>query len=197
MKFANALIGAPPLALTKIAVAAEEAGFDAVALSDHVIYPEDLKSEYPYTSDGRPMFSPDAHWPDPWVLVGALGAVTTRLEFITNVYVLPLRNPFVVAKAVGTAAYLTGNRVRLGVGAGWMREEFELLGAPYEGRGRATDEYIAAFKALWTMPRTAMRPAGWRRRRASYSSLRWATRRARSRVTLWPRTAAATSPVVR
>jgi len=149
MKFANALIGAPPLALTKIAVAAEEAGFDAVALSDHVIYPEDLKSEYPYTSDGRPMFSPDAHWPDPWVLVGALGAVTTRLEFITNVYVLPLRNPFVVAKAVGTAAYLTGNRVRLGVGAGWMREEFELLGQPFEKRGARLDEGIEVLHALW------------------------------------------------
>ena len=149
MKFANALIGASPLDLTAIAVAAEEAGFDAVAISDHVVYPENLQSAYPYTADGAPMFSPEADWPDPWVLVGALGAVTTRLEFITNVYVLPLRNPFVVAKAVGTAAYLTGNRVRLGVGAGWMREEFDLLGQPFEKRGARLDEAIEVVQALW------------------------------------------------
>lgn len=149
MKFFNALIGATPRDLTTIAVACEAAGFDGVALSDHVVYPEDLQSDYPYTPDGKPMFSPETDWPDPWVLVGALGAVTTTLEFVTNVYVLPLRNPFVTAKAVGTAAYLTDNRVRLGIGAGWMREEFELMGQPFEQRGARLDETIEILRALW------------------------------------------------
>lgn len=149
MKFFNALMGAKPLDLITIAVAAEANGFDGVALSDHVVYPEDLKSEYPYTPDGKPLFSPETDWPDPWVLVGALGAVTTTLEFVTNVYVLPMRNPFVTAKAVGTAAYLTGNRVRLGVGAGWMREEFELMGQPFDQRGARLDETIDILRVLW------------------------------------------------
>lgn len=149
MKFAQALIGANPLDWPRIAVAAEEAGFDSVAVSDHVVYPSYLSSEYPYTPDGTPLFSPDEDWPDPWVAVGAMSSVTTTLRFITNVYVLPLRNPFVVAKAVGTAAYLSRGRVGLGIGAGWMAEEFELLEQPFAKRGRRMDEMVEVIRTLW------------------------------------------------
>jgi probable F420-dependent oxidoreductase len=149
MKFCQALIGARPEHWTQLARACEEAGFDAVAVSDHVVYPAELASRYPYTPDGRPMFRPDADWPDPWVAIGAMAAVTSRLRFLTNVYVLPLRNPFVVAKAVGTAAYLSGGRVGLGVGAGWMAEEFALLEQPFAGRGRRMDEMVEVLRALW------------------------------------------------
>lgn len=149
MRFCQALIGAPPLQWPRLAAACEAAGFDSVAVSDHVVYPQTLGSKYPYTPDGTPLFSPDEDWPDPWVAIGAMSSVTTRLRFLTNVYVLPLRNPFVVAKAVGTAAYLSSGRVGLGIGAGWMAEEFELLEQPFARRGKRMDEMIEVVRALW------------------------------------------------
>src|SRR6478672_1024929 len=128
---------------------ADASGYHGIAVSDHVFYPEKLSTPYPYTSDGSPPFAPDTPWPDPWVLIGAMAAVTTRLRFMTNVYVAPARNPFLVAKQVGTAAVLSGDRVALGVGAGWMREEFEHLGQPFGDRGRRLDEMIEVMRALW------------------------------------------------
>ena len=96
------MIGADPLDWTHLAQVAEEVGFDAASVSDHVVYPSYLESKYPYTPDGVPQFSPEEHWPDVWVAISAMAAVTSRLRFMTNIYVLPLRNPFVVAKAVGS-----------------------------------------------------------------------------------------------
>ncbi len=149
MKFCNAMIGADPRDWNRLAAVAEEVGFDSVAVSDHVVYPSYLESKYPYTPDGVPQFSPDEHWPDVWIAIASMAAVTTELRFMTNVYVLPLRNPFVVAKAVGTAAYLSGGRVALGIGAGWMAEEFELLEQSFKRRGKRMDEMIEAMHALW------------------------------------------------
>ena len=149
MRFSQALIGTDPLDWLRIAAACESAGFDSVAVSDHVLYPAELRSTYPYTPDGTPLFSPDEDWPDPWVAIGAMSAVTSTLRFITNVYVLPLRNPFVVAKAVGTAAHLSRGRVGLGVGAGWMAEEFELLEQPFARRGKRMEEMVEVLRTLW------------------------------------------------
>jgi probable F420-dependent oxidoreductase len=132
--------------LTRVA---EAAGFDQVSLSDHVFYPDKLDSSYPYSDSGRPIFPPDTQWPDVWVMTGALAAVTERITFSTHVYVLPARNPFVVAKAVGTAAHLSGGRVLLGVGAGWMREEFTQLEQPFERRGARMEEQIEVLRTLW------------------------------------------------
>jgi probable F420-dependent oxidoreductase len=128
---------------------AEAAGFDQVSLSDHVFYPDKLDSSYPYSATGRPIFPPETQWPDVWVMTGALAAVTERITFSTHVYVLPARNPFVVAKAVGTAAHLSGGRVLLGVGAGWMREEFTQLEQPFERRGARMEEQIEVLRTLW------------------------------------------------
>ena len=111
MRFCQALLGAAPRDWPTIAAAAEAAGFDSVAVSDHVVYPSYLSSKYPYTPDGTPLFSPDEDWPDPWVAIGAMSSVTSTLRFLTNVYVLPLRNPFVVAKAVGTATSSRAKRM--------------------------------------------------------------------------------------
>lgn len=149
MKFAQGMIGAAPKDWPRLAVACEAAGFDSVAVSDHVVYPSYLSSKYPYTPDGTPLFSPEEDWPDPWVVIGAMSSVTTTLRFMTNVYVLPLRNPFVVAKAVGTAAYLSDGRVGLGIGAGWMEEEFDLLEQPFARRGKRMDEMVDVIRALW------------------------------------------------
>jgi probable F420-dependent oxidoreductase len=149
MRFIAALSLSDPAHYLDVARTADACGIDAVALSDHVVVPVTLSSPYPYSENGRPPFDLDTPWPDPWVAIGAMAAVTTRLRFMTNVYVLPARHPFVVAKAVGTAAVLSDNRVELGIGIGWMREEFELMGQRFEDRGRRTDEAVAVIRALW------------------------------------------------
>lgn len=113
------------------------------------MHPQKIATPYPYTEDGTPRWRPFTDWPDPWVAIGAMAAATSRLRFLTSIYVLPVRNPLLVAKAVGTAAVLSGGRVTLGVGAGWMREEFELLEQPFEGRGRRMDEMIEVLRTLW------------------------------------------------
>jgi probable F420-dependent oxidoreductase len=149
VKFVCSLAFQPPLELLELARAAERAGFEAVAVSDHVVHPQKIATPYPYTADGAPRWQPFTPWPDPWVAIGAMAAVTERLRFLTSIYVLPLRNPFAVAKAVGTAAVLSRDRVVLGVGAGWMREEFALLEQPFAARGRRMDEMIDVLRRLW------------------------------------------------
>ena len=135
--------------LVALARAAEDAGFRSLSIADHVVDLETVATPYPYTRTGERRWEPDVDWPDPWVTVGALGQVTTRLEFFTSIYVAAMRNPFVVAKAVGTAAAQCGGRVALGVGVGWCREEFELLEQEFGTRGRRTDEALDLMKRLW------------------------------------------------
>jgi len=149
VKFCQSLMYAAPDDWVELTRVAEAAGFDQVSLSDHVFYPDKLDSSYPYSATGRPIFPPETQWPDVWVMTGALAAVTERIAFTTHVYVLPARNPFVVAKAVGTAAHLSGGRVVLGVGAGWMREEFVQLEQPFERRGARMEEQIEVLRTLW------------------------------------------------
>ena len=135
--------------LIPLARAADELGYHAISVPDHVVDLEELATPYPYTADGKRRWDIDAEWPDPWVLIGALAAVTTRVHFFTSVYVAAMRNPFQVAKSVGTASVLSGGRVSLGVGIGWCKEEFEMLGQDFHTRGRRTDEGLALMKALW------------------------------------------------
>jgi probable F420-dependent oxidoreductase len=136
--------------LAPIAVAADELGYASFAIADHVVDLETLETPYPYEADGARRWDFDCEWPDPWVLVGALSAVTTRLRFFTSIYVSALRSPYQVAKSVGTAAVLSGGRVRLGVGVGWCREEFDLLEQDFGTRGRRTDEGLDLIRRLWT-----------------------------------------------
>src|SRR5262245_11812303 len=119
-------------------------------VSDHVVHPERIQTPYPYTPDGQPRWQASAPWSDPWVAIGAMAAVTRRVRFFTGVYVLPMRNPFVVAKAVGTAALLSEHRLTLGIGAGWMQDEFRLLGQPFEHRGARMDEMVEVLRKLWS-----------------------------------------------
>lgn len=149
MRFAISTAFLPVSELAAIARAADELGYDALAVPDHVVDLETLRTPYPYTTDGSRRWGFDAEWPDPWVLVGALAAITERLRFFTSVYVPAMRSPFQVAKSVGTAAVLSGNRVALGVGIGWCEEEFELLEQGFRTRGRRTDEGLALMKRLW------------------------------------------------
>jgi probable F420-dependent oxidoreductase len=150
LKFLASLAYTHTSELLELAHTADECGFDGLVVSDHVVHPERIQAPYPYTPDGRPRWEPSAPWSDPWVAIGAMAAVTTRVRFVTGVYVLPMRNPFVVAKAVGTAALLSGHRVTLGVGVGWMEDEFRLLEQPFRQRGARMDEMIEVMRRLWT-----------------------------------------------
>jgi probable F420-dependent oxidoreductase len=132
--------------LCDIARSAEEIGFHGVAVADHIAIPEGFASVHP---SGENPFVPTTNFPDPLTTIAAMAAVTTRLRFLPYVYVLPLRDPFTVAKQAGTVAMLSGNRLALGVGAGWLREEIELLGQDPANRGRRMDEMISIMRGFW------------------------------------------------
>ena len=150
MKFAVSGAFLPPHELVPIAVAAEEAGFEAIGFSDHIVYPETLDTPYPYTDDGVRRYDETSDFPDPWVVAGALSSVTTRLRFTTNAFVLPLRNPYVAAKQVATVAALSNDRVIMTIGVGWSGVEFELAGQEFKRRGKRADEMLELMKRLWT-----------------------------------------------
>ncbi|WP_323791092.1 TIGR03619 family F420-dependent LLM class oxidoreductase [Nocardioides sp.] len=149
MRFSIVTAFQPVDHLLALARAADKLGYHAISVPDHVVDLEELATPYPYTADGSRRWDIEAEWPDPWVLIGALAAITTRVRFFTSVYVAAMRNPFQVAKSVGTAAAISQNRVSLGVGIGWCKEEFELLGSDFHTRGRRTDEALELMKALW------------------------------------------------
>jgi probable F420-dependent oxidoreductase len=149
MKFTLSLAFCQPAEYCKLARAAEEAGFSLVALSDHVVHPRSIETKYPYTDDGSLRWEPFTPWPDVWVAIGAMAAVTERIGFTTSIFVLPMRNVFTVAKAVATAAAISNDRVTIGIGVGWMKEEFELLGQDFHTRGKRTDEMIDVLRKLW------------------------------------------------
>jgi probable F420-dependent oxidoreductase len=135
--------------IVEIAKAADDLGYEGIAIPDHVVNLETLSTPYPYTADGQRRWQPFTDWPDPWVLVGALSQATTRLKFVTTVYIPAMRDPYSAAKSIGTAACLSGGRVELGIGVGWCEEEFALLGQQFAKRGRRTDEMLELMKALW------------------------------------------------
>lgn len=135
--------------IIEIAKAADDLGYEGIAIPDHVVNLETLSTPYPYTPDGQRRWQPFTDWADPWVLVGALSQATRRLKFVTTVYIPAMRDPYSAAKAIGTAAFLSGGRVELGVGVGWCEEEFALLGQQFAKRGKRTDEMLELMKALW------------------------------------------------
>lgn len=135
--------------IPEIARAADALGYDGMGLPDHVVNLAELETAYPYTRSGKRRWDPFADWPDPWVLIGALAQVTTRLRFVTTVYIPAMREPYAAAKSIGTAAVLADGRVELGIGVGWCREEFELLGRPFDRRGARTEEQIELMRRLW------------------------------------------------
>lgn len=136
--------------LTEIAPVADECGWDAMSFSDHVVHPEDISTPYPYTDDGSRRWQAFTDWPDPWVMIGALATITKRIRFTNNIFVLPMRNPFLVAKAISTAAIVSNNRVTPAIGVGWSSDEFGLMGADFKTRGKRTDEMLEILRLLWT-----------------------------------------------
>jgi len=121
-----------------------------MSFSDHVVNLETINTPYPYTEDGSRRWQLYTDWPDPWVLTGALATITKRLRFITDVFVLPLRNPYLAAKAISTAAVVSNNRITLGLGVGWCADEFELMQQDFRTRGKRTDEMVEIMRLLWS-----------------------------------------------
>jgi probable F420-dependent oxidoreductase len=131
---------------------AEAAGFESLWGGEHVILPSKIESSYPYTADGKIPAMPDTPIPDPliWLAFAAAAAPTMRLG--TCILIVPQRNPLILAKELATLDQLSGGKVELGLGVGWLEEEFQALGVPWERRGARNDEYIEAMRTLWSGP---------------------------------------------
>jgi len=148
MQFWQSLPFTHPDELLELVPVAEEAGFEGIMLADHVFAPEEFSSRYPYDESGEPPFDGTTPFPEAFATIAALAQATTKLRFLTNVYILPLRHPIEIAKGVSTAAIFSKNRTVLGFGAGWLREEYEGLGVPFDGRGKRMDEQIPIIQRL-------------------------------------------------
>lgn len=132
--------------MLEVARAADDLGFTGIALADHIAMPKDFRSVHP--SGENPM-DHTGLFPDPFTSIAAMATVTTRLRFMPYVYILPMREPFSVAKQAATVAALSRHRLSLGVGVGWLREEIALLGQDPATRGRRTDEMIEVLRRFW------------------------------------------------
>ena len=146
MKFWLPLMYEPTDQFVDVARHAEALGFEGIALADHLVIPTGFRSVHP---SGEPMVLESSAFPDPFVMTAAMATATTALRFMSYVYIVAMRDPFSVAKQVGTASIVSGGRVVMGVGAGWLREEFEALGHDPAARGRRTDEMLEVIADFW------------------------------------------------
>lgn len=136
--------------LPALARHAEQLGFEGIALAEHLVTFSEQYETYDYSDNNLIRWYPETHWPDPWVQIGALSQVTTTLQFLTSVYVLPMHDPFSAAKAISTAANLCAGRLTLGVGIGWQKSEFELVNQRFGNRGKRCDEMLEVMEKLWS-----------------------------------------------
>ncbi|MGZ6887448.1 MAG: TIGR03619 family F420-dependent LLM class oxidoreductase [Acidimicrobiia bacterium] len=134
--------------LLPMARAAEEAGFDTITVPDSIFYPEQVSADYPYSADGGRFWAPETPFPDPFVSISAMAAVTERIRFLTNVVKLAIREPLSVAKQLASMAALSHDRVGLGVGLSWIPEEFAWTHNDMKTRGRRADEMIEILKLV-------------------------------------------------
>lgn len=137
----------------------EAAGFDSLWVSDHIALPSVMASPYPFAADGKATWPSDTPYLETVVVLAAAAATTKTVRLGTAVLVIPQRNPLLLAKQLASVAHLAGNRLEIGVGAGWLREEFEALQAPFDGRGERTEEWVQLMRSCWTG-----RPTAWESR---------------------------------
>jgi len=133
----------------------ERLGYESLWASDHIVIPHTIRSRYPYSDTGQFPLAPDATFLEPLTALAMVAGVTERVKLGTTVLVLPHRHPVLAAKALATLDHLSGGRVIVGAGVGWMREEIELLGAPFAERGAWSDEAIRIMRACWRDERTS------------------------------------------
>lgn len=150
MDFTVAVAMTTPEHFTALARTAEECGYAQIAVPDSSFWSEQVSDAYPYTADGGRMWDEQTPFAEPFMAVAAMGAVTSRIRFLTHVIKVGVRNPLLLAKQVSTAALLTSNRFTFGAGIGWLKEEFEWCGQQYEGRGKRVDEALDAINAVLT-----------------------------------------------
>ena len=131
---------------------AEAAGFESLWGGEHVILPSKIESSYPYTADGKIPAMPDTPIPDPLIWLAFAAAAAPSMRLGTCILIVPQRNPLILAKELATLDQLSGGKVELGLGVGWLQEEFDALGVPWERRGARNDEYIEAMRTLWSGP---------------------------------------------
>jgi len=157
LRYANLGRYANGPAAVELAQAAEAAGFDSIWTVEHVVVPHGYQSRYPYSDTGRMGAGlEDFPIPDPLIWLTYIASATRTLKLGTAILILPQRNPVITAKAVASLDHLAGGgRVLLGIGVGWLAEEFATLGVPFEDRGARTDEYVAAMRALWSQERAS------------------------------------------
>lgn len=158
MKFGVQLAGGAAVcgrdALRQVGAAAEELGYDSVLIGDHIVIPKRITAPWPYDEyvGGKTPYGvyTDMEWLDPFDSMAYLAGVTQKIRVGISVLIVPYRHPFDVARRVATVDVLSGGRFVLGVGVGWLEDEFRLLGIPFKERAQRTREYIAVMKALWT-----------------------------------------------
>ena len=172
--------GATRHALLTLARRVEAMGFDSVWASDHVVIPFEIRSRYPYNATGDFPLPPTTNFLEPLTALALVAGATERVQLGTTVLVLPHRHPVLAAKALATLDHLAPGRVILGAGVGWMREEIELLGAPYDQRGAWTDEAIKIMRACWRDERVS-----YRGRFFSFPEVGFAPRPAKGSIPIW------------
>ncbi|MGO9605783.1 MAG: LLM class F420-dependent oxidoreductase [Candidatus Binataceae bacterium] len=150
LMFVNSGPFAQPQLFAHLAQAAERFGFESIWTVEHVVIPQDYKSPYPYSPSGKIPGSEDVPIQDPLLPLAYAAAITTKLKLGTGVMILPQRHPLYVAKEVATLDVLSNGRVILGIGSGWLQEEFDALGLDFHQRGKRTDEAIQSLRALWS-----------------------------------------------
>ena len=154
MKFALMFANTGPFsdgpAAAAMARAAEEAGFESLWTVEHVVVPSGYESPYPYDPSGKMPGGEEFAIPDPLVWLSYVAAATSTIRLATGILIVPQRNPVVLAKEVATLDHLSAGRLELGIGVGWLEEEFDAIGVPFGERGRRADDHIAAMRALWS-----------------------------------------------
>jgi probable F420-dependent oxidoreductase len=154
VKFGLRLPGAGPYAgpeaITAFAQRAEALGFDSLWMTDHIALPVDVQTRYPYRADGKFFWPPETPYLDTILTLTWASAATERIQVGTSVLIAGWHHPLNTAKAIATLDHLNGGRTIVGIGTGWMREQFEIMGSPFEQRGARTTEYIALLKHLWS-----------------------------------------------
>lgn len=143
-------VAADPTWMVEFARHAETVGFESIYIPEHIVVPAGYERRYPYSPDGTIPLADDCPFPDPLELLSFLAAVTERIVLATGVLLLPAHHPVLLAKRAATLDALSGGRLRLGVGVGWMREELDALDSDFHTRGARADEMIAAMRVLWT-----------------------------------------------
>jgi len=149
LMYANAGPFSYPEGLTNLARTAEEVGVESLWTVEHVVIPVGYKSVYPYSPSGKIPGPENIPIPDPLLSLAFAAAVTKKIRLATGILILPQRHPLYVAKEVATLDVLSGGRVILGIGVGWLEEEFQALGIPFEDRGSRTAEAVRAMRSLW------------------------------------------------